>query len=177
MFSFVQLFCSFLLFTSLTPPAPSLPLESWEYPPTVYPGGEEYTQYTLPHSSLPHSSLRSPYSPCTVTKLMPYRLRRVSSEVDEVVEVVRRPREEWGREEMVEVVRRPGEEWGREELVEVVRRPGTKLSRDERAASALRIPFTVSAVISSSMEEFGEMLNSWWVVLFFTEIFNLVFLV
>ena len=37
-----------------------------------------------------------------------------------------------------------------------------KLTRDERAALNLRLPFPVSNIISSSMEEFGEMLNTWY---------------
>jgi hypothetical protein len=39
--------------------------------------------------------------------------------------------------------------------------PRHKLTRDERAAMNIRLPFAVQLIISSSMEEFGDMLNSW----------------
>ena len=64
-----------------------------------------------------------------VTKLVPYRLRKVGSD-------------------------------GRGECPRHMR-PKDRMTRDERTAFNLQLPFSVKAITDSSMEEFGELLNSW----------------
>ena len=70
-----------------------------------------------------------PGQPRVVTKLVPYRLRKVGSD-------------------------------GREECPSHIR-PNHRMTRDERTAFNLQLPFSVKAITDSSMEEFGELLNSW----------------
>ena len=40
-------------------------------------------------------------------------------------------------------------------------KPKHSMTRDERTAFNLQLPFTVKTITDSSMEEFGELLNSW----------------
>ena len=101
----------------MTPPS-----EPWDasYPassPSFYPSSELEDWSYSP----------APSSARTITKLVPYRLRKV------------------------------GPEGGEQEHAG----PASKLTRDERAAMALRLPFSVQAIIQYSMEEFAEMINSW----------------
>ena len=67
--------------------------------------------------------------PRVVTKLVPYRLRKVGSD-------------------------------GRGECPSHMR-PNHKMTRDERTACKLQLPFSIKAITESSMEEFGELMNSW----------------
>ena len=66
-----------------------------------------------------------PGKPRVVTKLVPYRLRKVGSECPSNM------------------------------------RPKHSMTRDERIAFNLQLPFSVKTITDSSMEEFGELLNSW----------------
>ena len=89
------------------------------------------------------------HNPRIVTKLMPYRLRKVDPgcREDEVGFLTLN---------IVSHISDPHRVCHQDRPVP------HKLTRDERAAFNLRLPFSVSSIISSSMEEFGEMLNTWY---------------